>query len=158
MQSDRWSELSQRYRADLEPVLFYSREKIGRRDVSKLTQADIYDAIDANKHRLRFANYIPVAVSLICKVIIGKRLLAENPVRGIEFLKVPKNRRQPHIAWTDAAAAKWRPEATPVPRLIFEIGVGSVQRPGDWSGFTWGDYDGDSLKLRQNKTDKEKRR
>jgi integrase len=39
-------------------------------------------------------------------------------------------------------------------RLIFEIGVGSVQRPGDWVGFTWGDYDGDVLRLRQNKTGK----
>ncbi|MEZ5675068.1 MAG: tyrosine-type recombinase/integrase [Thalassovita sp.] len=37
---------------------------------------------------------------------------------------------------------------------MFEIGVGSVQRPGDWVGFCWGDYDGDSLLLRQNKTDK----
>ena len=47
-----------------------------------------------------------------------------------------------------------RAEGKPLPRLIFEIGVGSVQRPGDWLDFQWGDYDGDTLKLRQNKTDK----
>lgn len=46
-----------------------------------------------------------------------------------------------------------RAEAEPQARLIFEIGVGSVQRPGDWVGFTWGDYDGVTLTLRQNKTD-----
>lgn len=40
-----------------------------------------------------------------------------------------------------------------MPRLIFEIG-GSVQRPSDWLRFTWGDYDGDTLRLRQGKTDK----
>ena len=28
-----------------------------------------------------------------------------------------------------------------------------MQRPGDWVDFQWGDYDGDTLKLRQNKTD-----
>ena len=32
---------------------------------------------------------------------------------------------------------------------IFEIGVGSAQRPGDWIEFCWGDYDGTSLRLRQ---------
>ena len=32
--------------------------------------------------------------------------------------------------------------------------MGSVQRPSDWLQFTWGDYDGDSLKLRQGETDK----
>ena len=38
--------------------------------------------------------------------------------------------------------------------LIFEIGVGSVQRPGVWVGFTWGDYNGTTLRLAQNKTGK----
>lgn len=154
MQSERWASKSPRYRADLEPVLLYIREKIGKRDVARLTQADIYSAMDANKHRVRFANYIPVAVSMIAKVIIRRRWLTENPARGIELLEVPKARRKPHVPWTDAAVAKWRAEAAPLPRLIFEIGVGSAQRPGDWVGFTWGDYDGDSLTLRQNKTDK----
>jgi len=46
-----------------------------------------------------------------------------------------------------------REEGETLPRLIFENGVGSVQRPGDWVDFQWGDYDGDTLKLRQNKTD-----
>lgn len=151
--SDRWTELSPRYRADLEPVLIYLVEKIGKCDVSLLTRADIYDAMDKNKHRVRFANYIPVAISLIFKVIERKRWLTQNPAAGTELLKVPKARQRPHIPWTDAAVAKWRAEATPLPRLIFEIGVGSVQRPGDWVDFTWGDYDGDSLRLRQNKTD-----
>ena len=152
--SDRWAGLSPRYRADLEPVLIYLNEKIGKRDVAKLTQPDIYEAMDANRHRVRFANYLPVAVSLIFKVIVRLRWLTENPATGIELLKVPKDRQKPHLPWTNAAVAKWRTDALPLPRLIFEIGVGSVQRPGDWIGFTWGDYDGDSLRLRQNKTDK----
>ncbi len=150
---DRWKNRSPRYRADLEPVLLYLADRIGKRDVSRLTQADIYDAMDANKHRVRFANYIPVAISLVCKVIIRKRWLTESPARGIELLEVPKSRRKPHIPWTDAAVAKWRADARPLPRLIFEVGVGSVQRPADWVDFVWGDYDGDCLRLRQNKTD-----
>jgi len=52
---------------------------------------------------------------------------------------------------------QFRTEAAGLPRLIFEIGVGTVQRPGDWTRFTRGDYDpsGDgALRLRQGKTDK----
>lgn len=45
-----------------------------------------------------------------------------------------------------------RKKSIGIPLLIFEIGISSVQRPGDWVGFTWGDYDGDTLKLMQNKT------
>lgn len=138
MASDRWAALSPRYRADLEPVLDYLREKIGKRDVARLTAADIYAAMDKNTHRVRFANYIPVAISLLFKVVVRKRWLTENPARGIELLKVPKDRRKPHEPWTDAAVKKWRDKATPLPRLIFEIGVGSVQRPADWVDFTWG--------------------
>ena len=155
--SDRWAEKSPRYRQDLEPVLDYLVEKIGKRDVSRLTQADIYDAMDKNKHRVRFANYIPVAISMIAKELIRRRWLTDNPAKGIERLRVPKDRQQPHIPWPDAAVKKWRTEAGPMERLIFEIGVGSVQRPGDWVRFTWGDYDPagtGTLRLRQNKSDK----
>lgn len=153
-ESDRWAAKSVRYRADLEPVLEYLEGKIGKRDVRRLTQADIYDAMDKNKHRVRFANYIPVAISMIAKEVIRRRWLVDNPAKGIERLTVPKERQQPHVPWPDAAVAKFRAEAGPLERLIFEIGVGSVQRPSDWLLFTWGDYDGDSLKLRQGKTDK----
>lgn len=152
--SDRWASLSPRYRADLEPVLTYLSEKVGQSDVSRMTSADIYAAMDANKHRVRFANYIPVAISLIFKVIERKRWLSSNPARGIELLKVPKERQKPHIPWTDTACAIIRKEGNPLPRLIFELGVGSVQRPGDLVDFLWSDYDGDSLQLRQNKTGK----
>ena len=155
--SDRWAEHSQRYRQDLEPVLEYLEDKIGKRDVRRLTAAEIYAAMDANKHRVRFANYIPVAVSMIAKEVLRLRWLTDNPAVGIERLKVPKAKQKPHIPWPDAAIEKFRAEAGPLERLIFEIGVGTVQRPGDWVGFRWGDYDptGDgTLTLRQNKSDK----
>lgn len=152
--SERWAEKSVRYRQDLEPVLDYLEEKIGKRDVSRLNAADIYTAMDANKHRVRFANYIPVAVSMIAKEVLRLRWLTENPAVGIERLKVPKSKQQPHVPWPDAAIETFRAKAGALERLIFEIGVGTVQRPGDWVGFRWGDYDGDSLTLRQNKTDK----
>lgn len=153
-ETDKWAGFSPRYRKDLEPVFQYLAEKLGNADVSRLTQADVYDAMDKNRHRVNFANYIPIAIRMLCKLAIRKRWRQDNPAIGIEKLKVPKARKKPHQPWTDWAVEKMRTEGKPLPRLIFEIGVGSVQRPGDWLDFQWGDYDGDTLKLRQNKTDK----
>jgi integrase len=152
--TEKWANFSPRYRQDLEPVFIYLEEKIGKTDVSRLTVADVYDAMEANKHRVRFANYIPTAVSMLTKLAIRKRWLKDNPFLKMEQLKVPKDRQKPHVPWTDAAVELMRSEATGLPLLIFEIGVGSVQRPADWVDFTWGDYDGQNLVLRQNKTDK----
>ncbi|WP_348773117.1 tyrosine-type recombinase/integrase [Leisingera sp. HS039] len=152
--TDKWADLSPRYRADLEKSFAYIEEKIGKADVSRLTQADIYDAMEANKHRVRFANYLPTAISMLSKLAIRKRWRLDNPAIDIEPLRVPKAKKKEHVPWPDWAVDLMRADGCAEARLIFEIGVGSVQRPGDWVDFTWGDYDGESLRLRQNKTDK----
>jgi integrase len=150
----KWADFSPRYRKDLDSVFEYLRDKIGHQEVARLTQADIYDAMEKNRHRIRFANYIPTAISMLSKQAIRKRWRKDNPAIDIEPLRVPKARQKPHLPWADWAVEKMRREGKALPLLIFEIGVGSVQRPGDWVTFQWGDYDGDTLKLRQNKTGK----
>jgi integrase len=110
--------------------------------------------MEANKHRVRFANYLPTAISMLSKLAIRKRWRLDNPAIDIEPLRVPKAKKKEHVPWPDWAVDLMRAEGCAEARLIFEIGVGSVQRPGDWVDFTWGDYDGESLRLRQNKTDK----
>lgn len=73
-------------------------------------------------------------------------------------LKVPKKQTEDkaaHLPWPVAVIEKWRAAAKPLPRLIFEVGIGSVQRPGDWVMFNWEDYDGDTLRVKQGKTGKE---
>jgi len=152
--SNRWLNLKTRTRADYEKVHAYLEEKIGRRDVTRLTRKDVIDAQEANRHRTRFANYIPQVMSVLCEHAINIGWLAQNPARGVDRLRTPDDRIQPHVPWTDDAVGKWRTEAAPLPRLIFEIGVGSVQRPSDWTKFRWSDYDGTELKITQGKTDK----
>lgn len=151
-QTDKWAGYKPRYRQDLEKTFVYLDERIGKRDVRQLTAADVYKAMDANAHRVRFANYLPVAITLLAKLARRKGWLKENPAAEIELLKVPAERKKPHIPWTDTAVETWRHEANDLPMLIFELGVGSVQRPGDLNGFTWCHYDGQNLNLSQNKT------
>jgi len=150
--SDKWADFFSRYRQDLEPVLQYLDAKIGKRDVSRLMPSDIYAAMENNRHRIRFANYLPTTISLLVKIARKKGWRRDNPAADIEQMKVPKERKKPHVAWPNAAVKKMRKKSKGIPLLIFEIGISSVQRPGDWVGFTWGDYDGDTLKLTQNKT------
>jgi integrase len=119
-----------------------------------LNQSDIYKAMDKNSENVGFANYIPTAITILAKIAKRKNWITSNPAEGVERLKVPNERKKPHIPWTDEAVELWRKNAGPLPRLIFEIGVGSVQRPGDWVDFKWIDYDGASLSLNQNKTGK----
>lgn len=152
--SDRWTGLKPRTRQDYDVVMTYLREKIGNRDVKALTRADVIAAQEANAHRTRFANYIPQVLVVLCNRALDLGWIRDNPARGVRALKTPPERQREHWPWPDWAVEKFRAEANELCLLIFEIGVGSVQRPGDWVGFRWGDYDGDSLSLRQNKTDK----
>ena len=155
--SDRWTGLKPRTRADYDKILDYIRAKVGNRDVKALTRAHVIEAQKANSHRTRFANYIPQIFVVLCEHAIDLGWIVHNPAKGIRQLKTPESRKQAHIPWPDWAVEKFRAEASDIARLIFEMGIGTVQRPGDWSGFNWGDYssEGDgTLRLRQNKTDK----
>jgi hypothetical protein len=155
--SDRWLSLKPRTRADYEKIMEYLDEKVGTRSVAALTRADVIAAQKANAHRTRFANYIAQMFVVLCEHAIDLGWIDRNPAKGVRALKTPDDRKQAHLPWPDRAVEKFRAEAAGLPRLIFEIGVGTVQRPGDWTSFTWGDYDpaGDgTLRLRQGKTDK----
>jgi integrase len=151
--TDGWLSLKARTRADYETVLIYIEDHNGDREVSRVTRADVTAAQDKNRHRTRFANYIGQVMSILCEHAMDIGWLTVNPVKGFKHLPVPADRKRPHIPWTDAAVAKARAEMLPFPLLVLELGIGTVQRPGDLVGFTWGDFDGDTLRLVQNKTD-----
>ncbi|MEL6953683.1 MAG: tyrosine-type recombinase/integrase [Pseudomonadota bacterium] len=150
--SDRWGCLRLRTRQDYERVLLYILQCNADRDITGTSRKDVLAAMEKNKHRTRFANYLPAVMSVLFEHAIDLGWTSKNPAKGVRRLKTPIERTQPHKPWSDSAVAKWRSEAKPLPRLIFEIGVGSVQRPSDWVNFRWSDYDGDSLRVKQSKT------
>lgn len=150
--SDRWTGLKPRTRQDYDKVFAYLLEKNGPRDATRVTRRDALAVMEANRHRVRFANYVAAVMSVLCEHAIDLGWMKHNPVKGIRHMKVPEERRRPHVPWTDEAVQKFRAEARPLPRLIFELGLGSVQRPADWPRFLWRDYDGDGLTITQGKT------
>tara|TARA_R110002124_G_scaffold143809_3_gene308627 strand:- start:92 stop:1120 length:1029 start_codon:yes stop_codon:yes gene_type:complete len=153
--SSRWINLKPNTKKTYEFVLIYMLDKNGSKDVTRLRRKDVIAAQEANSHRAKFANDIPRILSVLCEHAIDIGWMDHNPAKGVKKKPIPEDRQRPHIPWTDAAVKKFRAEANERALLIFEIGVGSVQRPGDWATFLWGDYDGQNLGLRQNKTGKE---
>lgn len=152
--SERWTELMPRTRSDYEKVLVYIEEKIGSRDVRAFTRPDAIAAQRANSHRTRFANYIVQILVVLMDHAKDIGWINENPVKGIRALKTPEHKKKQHVPWPDWAVERLREEASGQARLIFEIGVGTAQRPSDWVTLCWGDYDGHNLALRQSKTGK----
>lgn len=153
--SDRWRELKPRTRADYDKCFDYIRAQNGDRDVARFTARDVAKMLDANAHRVRFGNYVASVLSVLCEFArVDLGWLRDNPAKGVRKRRVPVERRKPHPVPDDATVAKMRAEALPLPRLIFELGIGTVQRPSDLTRFRWGDYDGESLRLTQGKTDK----
>lgn len=153
--SYRWTKLKSRTRKTYELVLIYLEEKNGKRDATKTRRKDIIAAMDKNTHRMKFANDIPAVMSVLFEHAIDLGWMDSNPARGVKKRPIPVERRRPHIIPDDEICQKWRAEADLRPLVIFELGLGSVQRLGDWPSFNWGDYDGKNLHLRgQSKTGK----
>lgn len=152
--SPKWAELKPRTRQDYDKCFDYLREKAGGRDMTRTTAQDAIAAMDANAHRVRFGNYVVSVMSVLAEHARELGWIKANPFKGLRKRKMPAAKKAAHLPWTDEAVSKWRAEALPLPRLIYELGLGSVQRPDDWTRFRWSDYDGERLRVRQSKTGK----
>jgi integrase len=150
--ASRYTFLRTRTRRDYDQVLDYLDGTIGQVAVASIKRPQVIAQMEANAHRTRFANYISQVLSVLFEHAIDLGWLEHNPARSVRKLKIPAERRAPHLPWTDEAIATFRARATSTARLIFELGIGSVQRPGDWPKFRWSDYDGEALRITQGKT------
>jgi integrase len=78
----------------------------------------------------------------------------ENPALDVIRLAIPENKQRPHEPWTDEACAIFRERAHLEALLAFELGIETVQRPGDLVNIKWGDYNGETIHVKQSKTGK----
>lgn len=148
--SDRFKEKAPRTKRDYNRVLEYLIERAEKHDFLSIKRKHIIEMMKANEHRTHFANQIPVVVSQIFENLIDLGTVSENPAKGVRRLKQTK--QQPHIMWTAEAIAKFRTEASPKAVLAFEIGLGTGQRPADWTKMKWNDIEDGGILVTQNKT------
>lgn len=146
--SNRFKKLAARTRADYDKALDFIAERYSDRNPANLKRNHIIDLQDDNEGR--FASYLVQVMKVIMDHAIDLGWRADNPAKGVTLKAT--TRKAPHIPWTEAALAKFRAEASVTARLILEIGIGTVQRPGDWTRYNWEDFDGVSIQMRQGKT------
>ncbi|WP_232831624.1 integrase [Pseudogemmobacter bohemicus] len=153
--SDLWAKLKLRTRQDYEKCFDYIVEKNGQKDMTLASARDATAAMNANAHRVRFGNYVVSTMSVLAEYARTElHWIKQNLFRGLRKREVPEERKAPYLPWTNAAVAAFRAGATDRERLIFELDLGSVQRPADWCRFDWLDYEGGRLRIVQGKTDK----
>ena len=149
--STRWERLAPRTKADYRKVLDYLRDKIGDRDVSFITRPLILEAMEANRHRARFANYVAQVASILCEHAVDLGWRRENPVKGVKLLKLGEG----HKVWPPKAIEAYRAAATGNALLIFELCLGTGQRIGDVLRMRWSDIEDGAIKVKQGKTGNE---
>jgi integrase len=94
----------------------------------------------------------PSAMGALCRLIFnfGKAIdaVTANPFDSLRIPK-PKPRRN---MWTQAQITATQAKAVPSIALAFQMGLDTLQRPGDLMRLAWTAYDGQWLRVRQSKT------
>lgn len=127
---------------------------VGARPVADLTPQAVYEIIEGINSTVGKIHCAAV-LSKVSKVCMKHGLLAHNPASALE-LERPRRRDQ---VWSESAQAAFqracedRPNGTGYCRgfLILKY---TAQRPGDMRKMAWPHYDGDRLRVRQQKTGK----
>ncbi|NQX96150.1 MAG: tyrosine-type recombinase/integrase [Erythrobacter sp.] len=147
--SDRWTRLKPRTQSDYRKVLDYLRERQGPKDFTLVRRKDVINAMHANLHRKRFANMVAQVMSVLFEHAIDMGWLERNHAKGVKLMRGGEG----YKPWPRWAVDAYRAEATGMAALIFELGIGTGQRPGDLPGMRWDDFDGEYIRVKQNKTD-----
>lgn len=155
IKSPGFAEKAHRTQRDYLDVLEHIKAVAGTHDVSRITMPAVIQAMENNRHRVRFANYLGQMYRQLCRYAVKIGWLARNPLADLELIRTPKDRLKEHVPWTDLAVDTWREKAHPMARLAFELGVGTTQRPGDLCRMRWSSYDGESIHVWQSKTNHE---
>jgi integrase len=150
--SAEFARLKPRTQEDYGKVTDFINAAVGGLPVAGMKTKDVIRAQKESGKGVRFGNYIVSVLSVLFEHARALGWREDNPAKGVRKIKTPADRTQPHVVWPDWAVAKARAEMSPESLLVIEMGIGSVQRPADLAKFTWGDFDGDNLRLTQGKT------
>lgn len=147
-QSPKWERLASRTKADYSKVLEYLSDTVGKLDPTKMRRSTIIEAQMSNRHRARFANYIPHMLSILFEHAIDLDWQRDNPAKGIEKLKTGEG----HKPWPAMAVKSYRENVTGLPLLIFELAIGTGQRASDLTRMEWSHIEDDGIWITQGKT------
>lgn len=146
--SDAYKARAARTKKDYDRVLARIEAKMGDKDPAGVRKVHVVQW--QRELTGRFASYFVQVLSILMRHACDIGWRDDNPCLKVALKATEK--KVAHVVWTDAAIKTFRAKAKPLPLLIFEIGLGTVQRPDDWIRLNWEDFDGSAFNLRQQKT------
>lgn len=150
-QSPRFTRLAPGTRAEYRRTLEQIREKNGPKDFTALRRRDVIAARDKYAETWRKANAMVECLSILAKHAIDLEWIAANPASGVEKLTGGEYEPWPQDK-LDAFERTCRAQGLTAELTAYMLCVGTGQRIGDVCGMEWGDFDGEYMRVVQDKT------
>lgn len=145
-----FTDLSPRTRQDYQKLLGMIGGWVGKKDASRYPRSEIMRMMNSNARRPRTANYLLSMMVILMNHAIDLEWRKDNPAKGIRKLKTGPG----YLPWGEDQVEAYRKanaeRADAI--LLFELALGTGQRPGDLVRMKWSDYDGGGISLTQGKT------
>ena len=151
VKSAKWTKLAPRTQDDYRKILDYIDAKFGALPPEKMQRKDVIRARDTNAKTVRFANYVVQILRILFEYSIDLGWRSDNPAKGVSAVASEGEAREPWPAHLIAAYRATAPLGSRE-RIIFELGVGTGQRPGDLVKMRWDDLTDGGISVKQGKT------
>jgi integrase len=127
------------------------REKNGDKDMSRFRRKDALRVQTALQDNWAKANERLSVLSLLCKLAVDLEWIDRNPV-----VDIPKLKGGEYEAWPEDMLRAYENHCSKhdlkTARIVYELAIGTGQRLGDCVKMKWSDFDGETIRVAQEKT------
>lgn len=148
IRSADFSQLAEGTQRDYTRYLKRLDRSVGERAMTALDNAYFHLIRDKLRGTPVAANHTIAVCRTLCQFAIGRKIIASDPTAGIGKLKGGDG----YLRWSEGDIEAFRKSAEPMMRLALELGLYTGQRLSDVTRLAWTNYDGQRLRLRQQKT------
>lgn len=146
--SAKFSKLSEGSKRDYRRYLDRLDRSVGERDILSIDEGYVHQIFDKLKDTPSAANHTVAVMRTLFQFAVKRKILKANPTIGIE--RHPDG--DPYLRWPTEALENFRASASPTMRLALDLGIYTGQRLSDVIAMRWADYDGERIKVVQQKT------
>lgn len=150
-QSPRFTRLADTTKAEYRRTIELIREKNGPRDFTTLRRRDVIAARDKYAQTWRKANAMVECLSILAKHAIDLEWITANPASGVEKLTGGEYEPWPQDK-LKAFERYCRAHKLTAELTAYMLCVGTGQRISDVCGMEWADFDGEFMRVVQDKT------
>lgn len=146
-QSPEFEKLAPRTMKDYQIYIEMMREKFGDLQVDGISRSFVFAFRDSMRNTPRKANLVISILRRLLNYAVNREFITTNPANKPEQITI-KPRYQVWSMECEAAFLKANPEL----KLAYLLAAYTAQRQGDILHMTWSQYNGQTIKVRQEKT------